>query len=996
MNMRSLPILLLCFLPTARADDWPHAGNTQKAGEHPPSAMEQVARMTVPEGFKVTLFAAEPDIRQPVSFTFDDRGRLWVLECYTYTGKKQYDLRKRDRIVILEDTDGDGRFDERKVFWDEGQRAFGIEWGHGGVWVAQAPYLSFIPDRNYDDVPDGPVEHRVDGFTTEASHNNVNGLRWGPDGWLWGRHGMLQPSRAAVVGTPVEEREKFQACIWRYHPGRNKFEIVCTGGINPWGFDWNEVGEMFFTNNVNGQLFHLLPGARYRVNFVPPHDAEKQPFLNQCADHQHFDYGRVWNRARTGVTTDELGGGHSHCGGMIYLADNWPAHYRGKVFMHNTHGKRVNMEVLERSGSGYVARHGKDFLRANNPWYRGVELRYGPDGGVYMLDWSDHGECHDHDGVHRGSGRIYKVSFGAVKRQTGFNLRDFTDEQLVELQLFENDWWVRHARRVLEERALQGKLDEERVREDLQRIYRHPDVSRRLRAMWCLYTTQLVDTDWLQVQMRDENEHIRAWALRLMSDDGMGYGRVRIIVARMARKDPSALVRVHLAGAMQKIPIGYRLEVLVPLGKREEDRGDANLPLMIWFAAEDSIERTPELAVTLATTTVHRLTRRLVARHIASLQGRRPEILESLLEKLIRIDDQEHQRDLLDGLLDALGGGRKVTVPEGWGAAYESLGESAEEGLEEKLAELAVAFSDQEALDGFRRIASDGGIRPSQRRRALEVLVKAGAEDLDALLLQALEVEELIEVALRGLGSTGTAGGAREIISKYAEWPDTERQLALSVLSSRKQYAHNLLEAMEQGVIDRRELSAFDARRIHRAGDEALRMRIEKQWGPLLSSDTDKEAEMVRVRGLVSAAGVAAPNPRRGKVLFQQRCAACHVLWGEGGHAGPHLTGSDRRNLDYLLINIIDPNASVAPNYRLTTFTLKDGRELSGFVEEDLGSVIRLRAQEGVHHLSRDRIARRKTSEASLMPEGILRGLADAEVRDLFEYLRGKHPVRNH
>ena len=101
-------------------------------------------------------------------------------------------------------------------------------------------------------------------------------------------------------------------------------------------------------------------------------------------------------------------------------------------------------------------------------------------------------------------------------------------------------------------------------------------------------------------------------------------------------------------------------------------------------------------------------------------------------------------------------------------------------------------------------------------------------------------------------------------------------------------------------------------------------------------------------------------------------------------------------DLDYLLINIIDPNASVAPNYRLTTFTLKDGRELSGFVEEDLGSVIRLRAQEGVHHLSRDRIARRKTSEASLMPEGILRGLADAEVRDLFEYLRGKHPVRNH
>ncbi len=994
MNIRSLPILLLPCLAVAWADDWPHAENTQKAGEHPPAAGEQVARMTLPDGFHVTLFAAEPDIRQPVSFTFDDRGRLWVLECYTYTGKKQYDLEKRDRIVILEDTDGDGRFDERKVFWDEGQRAFGIEWGHGGVWVAQAPYLSFIPDRDHDDVPDGPVEHRVDGFTTEASHNNVNGLRWGPDGWLWGRHGMLAPSRAGVVGTPDEDREKFQACIWRYHPVWKKFELVCSGGINPWGFDWNAVGEMFFTNNVNGQLFHLIPGARYRVNFVPPHDADKQPFLNQCADHQHFDYGKVWHKARTGETTDGLGGGHSHSGGMIYLADNWPARYRGKVFMHNTHGKRVNMEVLERAGSGYVARHGEDFLRANNPWYRGVELKYGPDGGVYMLDWSDHGECHDNDGVHRGSGRIYKVCFGEVDRQTGFNLRKFTDEQLVELQLFANDWWVRHARRVLEERALQNTLDEERVRDDLLRLYRHPEVSRRLRAMWCLYSTGLVDTDWLQVQMRDENEHIRAWALRLMSDEGMGYGRVRLIVGRMARKDPSALVRVHLAAAMQKIPIGYRLEVLVPLGKREEDRGDANLPLMIWFAAEDSIERTPELAVALATTTVHRLTRRLVARRITGLREEQPDVLDALLAELVRIDDEEHQKDLLEGVLDGLGGVRRVAAPASWAAAYEALAERVGSGLGDKLAELAVVFSDREALRGFRKMVTDERVSPPRRRRALEVLVKAGAEDLNALLLKALDVEGLTGVALQGLGATGTGEGARQILSRYSRLREEERQIALSVLASRKEYAHVLLAGLEQGVVGPGELSAFDARRIHGLGDEELRTRLEGAWGPVRSSDVEKRKEMERLRALVSATGVATPDRGRGKSLFDQRCAACHVLWGKGGHAGPHLTGSDRRNLDYLLTNIVDPNASVAPNYRLTTVTLKDGQELSGFVEEDLGSVIRLRAQEGVHQLSRDRIVRRNTSSTSLMPEGILRGLADGDVRDLFAYLRGEGPPR--
>lgn len=992
---RRIQLLLLCLLGSpGSADDWPHAKNTQKAGEDPPTAAEQVGMMTVPKGFKVSLFAAEPDIRQPVAFTFDDRGRLWVLECYTYTGKKQFDVGKRDRIVILEDVDGDGRFDKRKVFWDEGVRAFGIEWGHGGVWVAQAPYLSFIPDRDFDDVPDGPAEHKLDGFTPDASHNNVNGLRWGPDGWLWGRHGMLQPSTAAVVGTPEEDRKEFKASIWRYHPVLKKFELVCSGGVNSWGFDWNDEGEMFFTNNVNGQLFHLIPGARYRVNFVPPNDADKQPFLNQCADHQHFEYGKVWHQAREGATTDELGGGHSHCGGMIYLADNWPVAYRGKVFMHNTHGKRVNMEVLERKGSGYVASHGEDFLKANNPWYRGVEMRYGPDGGVYLLDWTDHGECHDHDGVHRSSGRIYKVTYGEVERQTDFDLGEFTDAQLVELQLFENDWWVRHARRILHERALRKELDAESVKADLLRIYRHPDVSRRLRALWCLYSTKLVDRDWIQVQLRDENEHIRAWALRLLSDEGLSYGRVRLIVGRMAREDPSALVRAHLAGVMQKIPIGYRLEVLVPLGKREEDRGDANLPLMIWFAAEESIDRTPDLAIALATTTVHRLTRRLVARAIAAGRDRKPEALQELIAELAKVDDEEHQADLLEGMLDALSGARKVSTPASWAATYEALSGKGSNRVGALLAELAVVFSDREMLLKFRKLASESTAPIAQRRRALEVLVKAGAEDLDALLRQALESAGLAGVAMQGMAVGGEEEDAKRILRRYPQLSKEERKTAIAVLSSRKKFAHLLLDSLQRGVVVAGDLSAFDARRIHALGDGALRRKLEDNWGKIRMADEEKKNEMKRIRAVVSAAGVAAHDRSRGRVLFGQRCAACHVLWGEGGYAGPVLTGSDRRNLDYLLENVINPNGTVAQNYRLTTVTLKDGQVLSGFLEEDLGTVIRLRAQDRVHHLSVDQIAKRKTLNTSLMPEGILIGLNEVELRDLFGYLRGEGPVK--
>lgn len=985
--------LLLVLLSSSwlLADDNPHAKNTQKEGEHPPTAKEQMDLMMVPQGFEILLFASEPEIRQPVAFTFDDRGRLWVLECYTYTGKKEYDEEKRDRIVILEDKDGDGVHDTRKVFWDEGMRAFGIEWGHGGVWITQAPYLSFIPDRNQDDVPDGPVEHKLDGFTTKASHNNVNGLRWGPDGWLWGRHGMLASSKAGVVDGPPEERREFKASIWRYHPAWDEFEIVCTGGVNPWGFDWNEEGQMFFTNNVNGQLFHLLPGARYRENFIPPHDADRQPFLNQCADHQHFEYGKAWHQARLGATTDELGGGHSHCGGMIYLGDNWPKEYRGRVFTNNVHGKRINVEMLERKGSGYVAKHGPDFLMANNPWFRGVELKYGPDGGVYVLDWSDYGECHDHDGVHRTSGRIYKVTYGKVRPRVGLNLQEFDDLELLELQLFDNEWWVRRSRRILQERSQAGTLDREAVKRDLLELFRHPKVSRRLRAMWCLFSADLIDRDWLQVQMRDPDEHVRSWALRLLADRGLGYGRVKLDFLKMARNEPSALMRVTLASAMQKVPIGRRLEVLVPLAQREEDIDDPNIALMIWFAAEESIDRTPDLAVELATTTVHRLTRRFVARKIAANRLRKPDALAELIQEL-KADDTERLEDLLEGLLDALGGARKVVVPPTWKETYVRLGSHASSRVRQQLAELAVVFSDEETMNAFRAKAADDSVAVEERARALEVLVKAGADDLEELLVTGLETKGMEGPALRGLGATPGVESANRILKKLPSLDAVLRTTAISSLVSRIESAEVLLAAVEAGSIKATTLSAFHARQIQSLGNKKLNASLKKLWGSVRATDAEKKREMARLRGVVK--GQKGGDRQRGKELYLQRCAGCHVLWGEGGHAGPDLTGSNRKNLDYLLENIVDPSASVPRNYRYTVVELKDGQTLGGFVEEDLGSLLRLRSDERVISLSRDRIKRRKDQNTSLMPEALLTGMSDAEVRDLFAYLRGERPVK--
>ncbi|MHC4995835.1 MAG: PVC-type heme-binding CxxCH protein, partial [Planctomycetota bacterium] len=251
--------------PTAQLDT-PHAINTQKPGEHPPSAQESAAMITVPEGFSVTLFAGDPSVHQPIAFDIDDRGRLWVAECYTYEGG-DYDLNKKDRILIFEDTDSDGAYDKRTIFYDQAERLTGITLGFGGVWITSAPHLLFIPDRDGDDRPDGEPVARLDGFSLLSRHNMVNGLRWGPDGWLYGRHGITDTSTVGTTETPLGQRIKMNCSIWRYHPQRHVFEIVTNGTTNPWGLDYNDHGQWFFTNNVINHLWHVVPGAHYQRMF---------------------------------------------------------------------------------------------------------------------------------------------------------------------------------------------------------------------------------------------------------------------------------------------------------------------------------------------------------------------------------------------------------------------------------------------------------------------------------------------------------------------------------------------------------------------------------------------------------------------------------------------------------------------------------------------------------------------------------------------------------
>ncbi len=384
---RMIPRLALVLAAMAAcslaADPFENPPDTEKSPQ-PRMDAEQAARsMRLPQGFQAGVFAAEPEVRQPIGACFDARGRLWVAENYTYAeNPKRWDTAMRDRIIVLADHDGDGRAEERKVFWDKGSYLTSVEHGFGGVWALCAPNLLFIPDKNGDDVPDGEPQVMLDGWNFQSiGHNIVNGLRWGPDGWLYGRHGITDNSLVGPPGTAAEKRTRLNCAVWRFHPVTHEFEVVCHGGTNPWGFDWDEHGQLFYTNTVIGHLWHVIPGGYYRRMFGSHLNPHVHEIIEQTADHFHWDTGaEKWSDLRNKAMsskTDEAGGGHAHIGGMIYQGDNWPDIFRGKLFTLNLHGGRINCDKIEREGCGYTARHQPDLMFAQDRWFRGIELAIG-------------------------------------------------------------------------------------------------------------------------------------------------------------------------------------------------------------------------------------------------------------------------------------------------------------------------------------------------------------------------------------------------------------------------------------------------------------------------------------------------------------------------------------------------------------------------------------------------------------------------------------------
>jgi putative membrane-bound dehydrogenase-like protein len=948
---------------------------------HAGLAPEEAARaMTAPPGFKVTLFAGEPDVVQPIAMAIDDRGRLWIAEAYSYP-RRVPQAEARDRILIFEDSDGDGRFDSRKVFADHLNLVSGLEVGFGGVWVGAAPEFYFIPDRNADDHPDGPPQVLLDGWGQQDTHETLNSFVWGPDGWLYGCHGVFTHSRVGKPGAPDSERTPINAGIWRYHPLRRVFEVFAQGTSNPWGIDFDTRGQMFITACVIPHLYHIIQGGRYERQAGPHFNPYTYDDLKTIADHRHY-LGA--NPHGGNGRSDSAGGGHAHSGAMIYLGGAWPPEFNGSLFMNNIHGARINRDLLVERGSGSIGSHAPDFLLANDAWSQIISLKSGPDGSLFLIDWYDKNQCHHNDSsVHdRTNGRIFKVSFGDPKL-VAVNLAGERSETLVRLQSSPNEWHARHARRILHERGPSAEAAKMLV-ELRQKTRDNPAIA--LRALLAQHAVGgLRDPAAIEQALADPDPVIRAWTIQLATEQGPPAASVLAKFAELARTDPSPIVRLYLASAMQRLPLEDRWDTLTALVAHGEDAKDHNLPLMYWYAAEPLAATDTARAIALAASSPISRLQEFMTRRVVALGA--PESMALLIGELGRATGSARRLTVLTGISDALRGRREVAMPPAWPDVFKILSSDRDPDVRSRAVALGVTFGDPAARESLRRVLADSKAESAERLQALAALLKVKDPSLTPVLHGLVRHPQLGGPAVRGLSAYDDPETPEILVRAYPSLGPAERRDVLSTLTSRKPACRTLLAAVDAGKLPRADLTADIVRQIRNLKDSELDAQLGRVWGTIRETAGDRARQIGQAKAMLTRKHRETPDLSLGRATFAKVCQQCHTLFGAGGQVGPDLTGSNRADLDYLLSNMLDPSALIGKDYQAQVVATTDGRVLTGIIRaEDKDSIALVTANETIT-IPKNEIEQRRTSEQSMMPDDLLKPLSEFEIRSLVSYL---------
>ena len=971
------------------------------AQESPLSPAESLARFTVAEDLEIEQVLAEPIVRQPVFLSFDERGRLWVVQYLQYpfpaglkvmskdnVWRAVYDkvpppppnhFRGEDKITIHEDTDGDGKFDTHKVFVEGLNIVTSLARGRGGVWVLNPPYLLFYPDRNNDDTPDGPPEVRLSGFGLEDTHSVANSLRWGPDGWLYGCHGSTVTGNLFVYGAdgrslnskPIYSQGQG---VWRYHPETRRYEIFAEGGGNAFGLEIDAQGRIFSGHNGgNTRGFHYVQGGYLQKGF------EKHgPLSNPHA----FGFFPPMPHNNVERFTHNF---------IIYDGGTLPNPYHGKLLGVEPLQGRVVLSEIQPDGSTFRTKDLSHPLTTSDQWFRPVDIKVGPDGAIYLADWYDRQVNHyrNHEGqIDKTNGRIYRLKAKGARPATRFDLAKSPAEELIRFLQHENKWFRQEALRQFADRK------DHSLAARLTQMIAANTGQAALEALWALNLSGAFHNDTAVQFLSHAAPFARLWTVRLLGDAPSQHlwGELSGKLAQVAKTESNVEVRGQLASTARRLSAKDAFPIARNLLAHDEDATDPRLPLLLWWALEAKAELDRDAVLDLLgdaslwsrPLVKEYLLERLMRRYAAS--GSRKDLL--ICARLLQLAPRkENVVKLMAGLEQAFKGRPMANLPEELVAAMAASGG-------ESLA-LNLRRGQAEAVDKALQIVSDPAVEKTKRveliqilgevkqRRAAEVLLK---------LLQAPGDTMLCKAALAALRSFDDAGIGEKVAAAFATLSDDAKVSALELLASRPAWGLALLQAVDRGEILKSAVQPVARHRLQAFNGSEIEKLLRKHWS---GTHTPTTAEMQKkIEQLAASLHAGFGNPYEGQKLYNGSCAACHKLFGQGGQIGPDLTTSKRDDIENMLLSIVNPNAEIREGYETFHVTTKDGRALSGFLaDKDPRSVV-LRGVDGENTiLAQNQIAEMKSAGMSLMPEGLLDGLNDQQVRDLFAYLRSTQPL---
>ena len=960
------------------------APGAYKTGQSPTDAMKA---MSLPPGFQVSLVAAEPKVVQPIAMCFDERGRLWVVEGMSYP-KKRPDGTGADRILILEDVQKDGSYAQVTVFKEGLNLVSGIEVGHGGVWIGAAPEFLFIP-KDANDKAGKPVV-LLDGWGFQDTHETLNSFVWGPDGWLYGNHGVFTHSVVGKPGTPDAERKKINAGVWRFHPTRQLFEVFAEGTSNPWGLDFDAHGEFFNTACVIPHLYHILPGARYQRQAGQHFNPFTYDDIKTIADHAHYAGGRIHkpDPLKIPETTDAVGGGHAHSGLAIYNGDNFPAAYRGMLIFGNLHGHRLVSDQVVPEGSGFAGHHGNDFLRSNDATFIPVSQRIGPDGALYVSDWSDVQVCHNNTQEiwDRSNGRLYRVSYGnPVSR--AHDLGKLADAELVEIALADaNEYFVRQARKVLAERGLAGVRIAGESREKLRSVLTaDADPLRRLRALWVLQSANLLDDALLAGALKDAEPSVRGWAVRLIAQQWTAGVPA---LAALAKTEPSAQVRRELASALSYLPLAQRAAIAEPLLARAEDASDHNIPLLLWYGIEPLVGADAGRGLALAAVSRHPRTTDFIYRRLASDAGARAQVLAIAA----RETDATRRATLVSRVVEGVRQAGSFAAPAGWPTLVAGLRQGASPDLLANLNELDALTGDESSRAFYRGHLAEVKAPLPARQRALAVLV-ASRDRAAAPVIHRVFAEQTTpsfrRALIQALATVGDADSPAVLLGRFGVFSPEQLNDAVAALASNAAGGKALLAAVAAGKADKALLSPLVVRQLKSLGDQDLDGQLAAVVGVVNATKADFAKTKAKYEAMLKPEAVRKGDIAAGRQLFTTSCGICHTFGYIGNQVGPGLAGSNIGKLDYFLENVLNPNGVIGKDYQLNVFKLKGGATMSGIVQFEDAQSFRLAMPGGAKFtVAKGEVEKREILPMSLMPEGLLDALTKEQVINLVAYLQ--------